>query len=188
MILVFKDTQVYRDCWETDTKSIENSAVYNWATSYVVRKDYLIRDADPLPYITIDTAYHGDDDYLVDDLFEAEVFSSPIATKVMVTMALELNLGLDLVFLCTHHNPKFHVTLERYLKLFQHRYGVTAREIQSKDDIPEFPLDCDSFGKNGIVNFKIDYPMVQQVVDEYCRDPIIARVARDQFKKLELSL
>ena len=184
MIVVFRNTQVYRDVWESDKRRLENSAVYSWASMYVAHEPYLIRPVTPLQYITLEDIYYDED--VADELYAESMNNENL--KIMVNMAFEASLGFDLVFLCTTRDMRFHTTLGRFLRLFRQRYGISPRDIQSEDDIPKFPEDCDSFDKNGVVNFKLDQPIVQEIISDYVKDPVIAMVAGDQFKRLEVVL
>lgn len=177
MILVFKDTKLYYDIWETDEKRLKDSVVYNWNTYYKEHVEgYYIKSLSRHnhPRIVL-----NDDSF--DKIYLDYILKDETAVNDLTMMAFEASLGLDIVFLCNEDST----FLDAFLRIFTARYGIVPREIKVEEDIPSVPEDCDNFSHSGLFYLKEDRPRISRILGEEIRDPAINKIVQLRIDELE---
>lgn len=177
MILIFKDTKLYHDLWETNEKRLQDSVVYNWNTYYKEHVEgYYIKSISKHnhPRILLN-------DESFDKIYLQYMVQDETAINDMVMMAFEASLGLDLVFLCTEDSA----FLDAFLRIFTSRYGIVPREIKTEEDIPVVPEDCDGFSHSGLFYVKEDRARVSKILGEEIKDPAVNKIVNDRIDELE---
>lgn len=134
MILIFTDTQVYHNEWETNSKRISSSIVMPWASAYQPRGDYHFYDCFNLmqPYLT-------------DEQYEEYIHASSDFAYNRAKLAYLISTGLDIVFLCNENATFLYDRLYDFLHHFQKRYGISPVYVKCAEDIPDIPRDSDYF-------------------------------------------
>lgn len=168
MILVFTDTQVYHDEWESNPKRIHQSIVISWGSAYRPRLNYQFYNS-----------FNLIQPYMDDDVYQQYLDTDIIFKYERAMLAFVLTCGIDIVFLT---NENYHL-YERLYDLLYHMkkvYGITSVYIKAVEDIPEVARDCFYFNITAqkaleedwgtIIQYLKENPAVQKEFEERLRN------------------
>ena len=178
MILVMT-SKLYLELAKNEPKFIEDCILYRW-DSYISNdalNTVVLSMNNFLPNMNLNVTPI---DKVFDIAYANWFLSNENAVTSMIVMAHYIISGNVVVILVNSEedtNPR--ELLNSYLKLFQQRYGITARDIKDLSDIPLTPKDQDAFSINGLYYYNLDRPLLLKYINSLAENPAL----REQLKK-----
>ena len=164
MILVFTNTKVYHDEWESNPKRIQQSVVISWGSSYQPRRDYEFY-----------SSFNLLQPYMDDETYQQYLESDIIFRYERSMLAFILTCGMDLVFI-TNENYHLYDRLYDLLYHIQKCYGITPVYVKAVEDIPETTRDSYYFNITAQESLEEDWTTILNYLEE---NPGV----RDQFEE-----